>query len=58
MSHFIVSNQSLYSIIPALADTASKESRAAAYRLLRYTLAGPEVSEKFQEFDLDWYVVR
>jgi len=37
-----------------LSDIASKESRAAAYRLLRYTL----VPANFNDFELDWYIVR
>ncbi|KAF8517336.1 Rapamycin-insensitive companion of mTOR, N-term-domain-containing protein [Gautieria morchelliformis] len=45
-------------IIPCLADTSSKESRTAAYRLLRYALVDAEAVERFHELELDWYIVR
>ncbi|KIJ54571.1 hypothetical protein M422DRAFT_24511 [Sphaerobolus stellatus SS14] len=50
----IDTNELMKAILPALSDRASKECRAAAYRLLRYTL----VAENFHEFELDWYIVR
>ncbi|KAG8904203.1 hypothetical protein FRB99_002106 [Tulasnella sp. 403] len=45
-------------IVPALADYASKESRAAAYRLIRHVILDAESIEKLQQFGLDWYMVR
>ncbi|KAF8578071.1 hypothetical protein K439DRAFT_1395907 [Ramaria rubella] len=45
-------------VIPSLADTSSKESRTAAYRVLRYALVDAEAVERFHELDLDWYIVR
>jgi len=46
------------SVVPALSDHATTESRAAGYRLLRYAMAHPNGPEKFMEQDLDWYLVR
>jgi hypothetical protein len=46
------------SVQPALSDTASKESRTSAYRLLRYALVEAEAVDRFHELQLDWYLVR
>ncbi|KAG9036760.1 hypothetical protein FRB95_008091 [Tulasnella sp. JGI-2019a] len=48
----------LRAITPALADYASKESRAAAYRLIRYLIIDGDSIDKLQPFGLDWYMVR
>ncbi|KAF8503219.1 Rapamycin-insensitive companion of mTOR, N-term-domain-containing protein [Hysterangium stoloniferum] len=48
----------LKAVQPALSDTASKESRTSAYRLLRYALVEAEAVERFHELQLDWYLVR
>ena len=46
------------SVVPALSDHATTESRASGYRLLRYAMVHPHGPEKFMEQDLDWYLVR
>ncbi|KAG8875681.1 hypothetical protein FRB97_004816 [Tulasnella sp. 331] len=48
----------LRAITPALADYASKESRAAAYRLIRHLIIDGDSIDKLQQFGLDWYMVR
>ncbi|KIO29376.1 hypothetical protein M407DRAFT_70503 [Tulasnella calospora MUT 4182] len=45
-------------IVPALADYASKESRAATYRLIRHLLLDPDSVDRLHSFGLDWYIVR
>ncbi|KAG8949781.1 hypothetical protein FRC04_008321 [Tulasnella sp. 424] len=45
-------------IMPGLADYASKESRAATYRLIRHLLLDAESVDRLQPFGLDWYIVR
>ena len=45
-------------ITPALADGATKHSRATAYRLIRHMLVNPQSVERLQEQSLDWYIVR
>ncbi|GJJ15545.1 hypothetical protein Clacol_009823 [Clathrus columnatus] len=45
-------------ITPALADSASKESRTSAYRLLRYAIIDTEGIQRYHEFGLDWCIVR
>ncbi|CAE6461428.1 unnamed protein product [Rhizoctonia solani] len=42
----------------ALADYATKESRTAAYRLLRYAMVDSESVAKLREQDIDYYLVR
>lgn len=46
------------SVIPALADRATKQSRATAYRLIRHMLVSTQSVEKLKEHALDWYLVR
>ncbi|KAG9027306.1 hypothetical protein FS837_004314, partial [Tulasnella sp. UAMH 9824] len=45
-------------IVPALADYASKESRAATYRLIRHLLLDADSVDRLYPFGLDWYIVR
>jgi hypothetical protein len=45
-------------IVPALADYASKESRAAAYRLIRHVIVDIESIGKLRPFGIEWYIVR
>lgn len=49
--------------MPALSDGASKEARAAAYRVIRHTiirdtLVDYESINLFRQQGLDWYLVR
>lgn len=46
------------STVPALADYASKESRAAAYRLIRHLIIDANSIDRLEQFGLDWYMVR
>lgn len=41
-----------------MADSASKESRTSAYRLLRYAILDTEGIQLFHELGLDWCLVR
>ncbi|KAG8763716.1 hypothetical protein FRC11_013592 [Ceratobasidium sp. 423] len=45
-------------VSPALADYATKESRTAAYRLLRYAMVDSDSVAKLREQDMDYYLVR
>ncbi|CUA72508.1 Protein ste16 [Schizosaccharomyces pombe 972h-] [Rhizoctonia solani] len=45
-------------VFPALADYATKESRTAAYRLLRYAMVDNDSVTKLREQDIDYYLVR
>ncbi|KAI0697900.1 Rapamycin-insensitive companion of mTOR, N-term-domain-containing protein [Cytidiella melzeri] len=45
-------------VIPALADSATKQSRATAYRLIRHMLVSTQSVDKLKEHALDWYLVR
>ncbi|CAE6437545.1 unnamed protein product [Rhizoctonia solani] len=45
-------------VSPALADYATKESRTAAYRLLRYAMVDSDSVAKLREQDIDYYLVR
>ncbi|KAI0087847.1 Rapamycin-insensitive companion of mTOR, N-term-domain-containing protein [Irpex rosettiformis] len=45
-------------VIPALADRATKQSRATAYRLVRHMLVSMQSVEKLKEHALDWYLVK
>ncbi|ELU39022.1 ste16 [Rhizoctonia solani AG-1 IA] len=46
------------SVSSALADYATKESRTAAYRLLRYAMVDSDSVAKLREQDVDYYLVR
>jgi hypothetical protein len=46
------------SVTPALSDARSKQSRAAAYRLIRHGLVNSESVKRLVEQPLDWYVVK
>ncbi|KAF8606948.1 hypothetical protein BDV93DRAFT_331061 [Ceratobasidium sp. AG-I] len=45
-------------VAPALADYATKESRTAVYRLLRYAMVDSDSVIKLREQDIDYYLVR
>ncbi|KAJ3553483.1 hypothetical protein NM688_g3590 [Phlebia brevispora] len=45
-------------IIPALADRASKQSRATAYRLIRHMLVDVHSVESLRTQPVDWYLVK
>ncbi|CAE6415154.1 unnamed protein product [Rhizoctonia solani] len=45
-------------VSPALADYATKESRTAVYRLLRYAMVDIDSVAKLREQDIDYYLVR
>ena len=45
-------------VTPALADRATKQSRATAYRLIRHMLVSMQSVEKLGEHALDWYLVK
>lgn len=46
------------SVSPALADYATKESRTAAYRLLRHAIVDGDSVAKLQEQGIDYYLVK
>ena len=46
------------SILPALADKATKQSRATAYRLIRHALVDSHSVRRIGEQNLDWYIVK
>jgi hypothetical protein len=48
----------IFSIMPALSDHATKESRAAAYRLIRHTLINMDSVLRLRDQHLDWYIIR
>ncbi|KAI0346017.1 hypothetical protein BDW22DRAFT_1353679 [Trametopsis cervina] len=48
----------IQAVIPALADRATKQSRATAYRLIRHMLVSTQSVEKLKEHTLDWYMVK
>ncbi|EIN12989.1 hypothetical protein PUNSTDRAFT_97994 [Punctularia strigosozonata HHB-11173 SS5] len=45
-------------ITPCLADSASKECRSCAYRLVRHALVDRGSIERLQDRPLDWYIVK
>ena len=45
-------------ILPALADKATKQSRATAYRLIRHSLVNAHSVRRVGEQNLDWYIVK
>ena len=46
------------SILPCLADKATKQSRATAYRLIRHSLVDAHSVKRMGEQNLDWYIVK
>jgi rapamycin-insensitive companion of mTOR len=55
---FLVQAHVAPSVSPALADYATKESRTAAYRLLRHAMVDNDSIAKLREQDIDYYLVR
>ena len=47
----------LFSILPCLGDTCSKQSRAAGYRVIRHALVDRERVNCLGDA-LDWYIVK
>ncbi|EJF61068.1 hypothetical protein DICSQDRAFT_147513 [Dichomitus squalens LYAD-421 SS1] len=45
-------------VLPSLADKASKQSRATAYRLLRHSLVDAHSVRRLGEQNLDWFIVK
>ncbi|KAI6145691.1 Rapamycin-insensitive companion of mTOR, N-term-domain-containing protein [Pisolithus thermaeus] len=45
-------------VIPSLADSRSKQCRAAAYRLIRSSLVDPTSIEELRQQPLDWFIVK
>ncbi len=50
--------KSSYRILPSLADKATKQARATAYRLVRHSLVDTHSVQRLGEQDLDWYMVK
>jgi large subunit ribosomal protein L17e len=46
------------SAIPALSLKSSKQSRAAAYRLIRHAIVDAESVRKLTDLGIDWYIIR
>lgn len=45
-------------ILPCLADDAVKETRAAAYRVIRHLVVNSKSVSDLRAMGLDWYIVR
>nr|VWP00964.1 Guanyl nucleotide exchange factor Sql2 [Ganoderma boninense] len=45
-------------VLPSLADKATKQSRATAYRLLRHSLVDAHSVRRLGEQNLDWFIVK
>ncbi|TFK88497.1 hypothetical protein K466DRAFT_488810 [Polyporus arcularius HHB13444] len=48
----------VHAILPSLADKATKQARATAYRLVRHSLVDTHSVQRLGEQDLDWYMVK
>ena len=48
----------MISVLPSLADKATKQSRATAYRLLRHSLVDAHSVRRLGEQNLDWFIVK
>ncbi|KAH9912683.1 Rapamycin-insensitive companion of mTOR, middle domain-containing protein [Epithele typhae] len=46
------------SLLPCLADKATKQARATAYRLIRHSLVDAHSVQRIGEQNLDWYIVK
>lgn len=51
-------NGVLFSILPCLGDSCSKQSRAAGYRVIRHALIDEERGVGCLGDVLDWYIVK
>ncbi len=45
-------------MLPSLADKATKQARATAYRLIRHSLVDTHSVRRLGEQNLDWYMVK
>ncbi|PIL22333.1 hypothetical protein GSI_15021 [Ganoderma sinense ZZ0214-1] len=45
-------------VLPSLADKATKQSRATAYRLLRHSLVDAHSVRRLGEQNMDWFIVK
>ncbi|KAL4073251.1 Rapamycin-insensitive companion of mTOR, N-term-domain-containing protein [Scleroderma yunnanense] len=54
----IVVEELAQAVIPSLADNCSKYCRAAAYRLIRYSLVDSASIEELHQQPLDWFIVK
>ncbi|KAI0366921.1 hypothetical protein BV20DRAFT_1001539 [Pilatotrama ljubarskyi] len=48
----------VHAVLPSLADKASKQARATAYRLIRHALVDSHSVRRLGEQNLDWYIVK
>ncbi|RPD54648.1 hypothetical protein L226DRAFT_535797 [Lentinus tigrinus ALCF2SS1-7] len=48
----------VHAVLPSLADKATKQARATAYRLIRHSLVDTHSVRRLGEQDLDWYMVK
>ncbi|KAI0632054.1 hypothetical protein C8Q77DRAFT_1158732 [Trametes polyzona] len=48
----------VHAVLPSLADRASKQARATAYRLIRHALVDSHSVRRLGEQNLDWYIVK
>ncbi|KAI9064633.1 hypothetical protein FKP32DRAFT_1648919 [Trametes sanguinea] len=48
----------VHAVLPSLADKATKQARATAYRLIRHALVDVHSVRRLGEQNLDWYIVK
>ncbi|KAI0775530.1 Rapamycin-insensitive companion of mTOR, N-term-domain-containing protein [Trametes elegans] len=48
----------VHAVLPSLADKATKQARATAYRLIRHSLVDTHSVRRLGEQHLDWYIVK
>ncbi|KAI0822217.1 Rapamycin-insensitive companion of mTOR, N-term-domain-containing protein [Trametes gibbosa] len=48
----------VHAVLPSLADKASKQARATAYRLIRHALVDSHSVRRLGEQNMDWYIVK
>ncbi|KAH9889877.1 Rapamycin-insensitive companion of mTOR, N-term-domain-containing protein [Cubamyces lactineus] len=48
----------VHAVLPSLADKATKQARATAYRLIRHALVDSHSVRRLGEQHLDWYIVK
>ncbi|KIY45635.1 hypothetical protein FISHEDRAFT_66904 [Fistulina hepatica ATCC 64428] len=45
-------------VAPALADAGSRQSRSAAYRVMRHALVDADSVQRLREQSIDWYIIK